>query len=216
MDGTGKLFGPIISLLPETIVSEVIPLSSLKEDDAISQANEIAQRIGNEQIVIFAESYSGIIAYQLCQMSSLNIKHVFFAASFLYRPSHISKFAYLAPISIIRLNLIPKFFLSWILFGSWYRKDLVGLFLQSLEQVSNATLKKRLKIISSLIEPNNLIQTPCTYLQAKKDKLVSKYAVIQFQKICVNLNIKKLDGGHFIAQSNPQKCVEVICAEYSL
>jgi pimeloyl-ACP methyl ester carboxylesterase len=216
MDGTGKLFDPIINLLPKTIDTEVIPLSSLKDGDAKSQAYEIAERLGEGQYVIFAESYSGTIAYQLCQNSSLNIKHVIFAASFLSRPSYISKFGYLAPVSIIRFNLVPKFFLSWLFFGSLGRIDLVKLFLVSLQLVSNTTLKNRLKNIASLSEPNKIIQTPCTYIQANKDKLVSKKAVAPFKKLCVNLRIKQIKGGHFIAQSNPQKCVEVICAEFSL
>ncbi len=210
MDGTGQLFEPMINLLPVSIDTTVIPLSSLKEDDAKSQAYEIAKQFGEEPIMIFAESYSGLIAYQLCQISTLNIKHVFFAASFLARPSYISKFSYLAPISILRFNLIPKFFLSWLFFGSLNRKDLVDLFLKSLRLVSDATLKKRLKYIANLGEPSNRIHIPCTYLQATKDKLVSKKAVFQFQKVCANLQIKQLNGGHFIAQSNPKECVEAI------
>jgi pimeloyl-ACP methyl ester carboxylesterase len=216
MDGTGKLFDPLINLLPETIDREVIPLSSLNEGDAKSQADEIAELLGEGRYVIFAESYSGAIAYQLCQNSTLNIKHVIFAASFLSRPSYISKFGYLAPVSIIRFNLVPKFLLSWLFFGSPNRIELVKLFLVSLQLVSNKTLKSRLRNIASLSEPTNIIKIPCTYIQANKDLLVSKKAVASFQKLCVNLRIEQIKGGHFIAQSNPQKCVEVICAEFSL
>ncbi len=216
MDGTGKLFDPLIKLLPEAIDKEVIPLSSLKEGDAESQAYEIARRLGEEQIVIFAESYSGIIAYQLCQINTLNIKHVIFAASFLSRPSYFSRFGYLAPLSIIRFNLLPEFLLSWLFFGSVHRIELVKLFLSALQLVSNTTLKRRLKNIACMVEPDKTIQTACTYLQASNDKLVNKKAIISFQKLCINLHVKQIIGGHFIAQSNPEKCLEVIMAEFGL
>jgi len=216
MDGTGKLFEPIKGILPTHIDVEVIPLSRLKDGDAKSQAEEIAALIGNGEFVIFAESYSGAIAYELCQIPDLNINHVFFAASFLSRPSYISKFGYLAPLSILRVKLIPTFILSWLFFGSLNRPDLVDLFLCSLKLVSNNTLRQRLKRIANLNEPESKIRTPCTYLQATKDKLVSKRAIAVFQKLCVNLDVKQINGGHFIAQSNPEKCAEAISGVFAL
>jgi pimeloyl-ACP methyl ester carboxylesterase len=210
MDGTGKLFEPMLSALPPLIEAEVITLSSLYEDHIKAQADEVAKLIGDQEVVIFAESYSGLIAYELAQIDNLNIKHIVFAASFLSRPSYLSKFGAIAPLFLLRLNLVPTFFLSWFLFGSCERNDLVQLFNQALELVTNSTLKARLKTIAALTEPKKSFKIPCTYIQATKDKLVSQKSMKSFQKLCINLNTKLVNGGHFIAQSNPEKCVEVI------
>ena len=210
MDGTGKLFDPIKEFLPENIKVDVIKLSSLKGHDTESQAQELAKRLGKQEVVIFAESYSGSIAYKLAQMSDVNIKHIIFAASFLSRPSYLSKFGFIAPLSLLRLNLVPSLFLSWLFFGSSDRTDLVKLFLQALHLVSNEILRERLKIIASLTKPTKVVNVSSTYIQATKDKLVSSKSVTIFQKLFVNLQIKRIDGGHFIAQSNPKACAEVV------
>ncbi len=210
MDGTGKLFEPLMGFIPSNIETEIITLSNLKGDNIKSQTEEIAKRIGKQEVVIFAESYSGPIAYELTQISQANIKRIIFAASFLSRPSYISKFYFLAPLSLLRLKLIPSIFLSWLFFGSFKRNDLVTLFMQALKLVSNGTLRERLKAISSLTEPSNQLEVPCTYIQATKDKLVSSKSINVFKKLCVDLQIKQISGGHFIAQSNPKTCAEVI------
>lgn len=210
MDGTGKLFEPILGSLPPDIDVEVITLSSPEANDIQSQAIELAELIGQQEVVIFAESYSGAIAYRLAQVESTNIKHIVFAASFLARPSYLSKLSFLVPLSALRLNLVPSFILSWLFFDSYNRNDLVELFKQALKLVSNRTLKNRLKTIASLAEPKQQIKVPCTYIQALNDKLVNPNSVTVFQKLCVNLSIKKISGGHFIAQSSPEKCAEVV------
>ncbi|WP_462168577.1 alpha/beta fold hydrolase [Pseudoalteromonas lipolytica] len=210
MDGTGKLFEPILASLPSNLDAQVITLSSLQGNDIKSQAEEVARLIGKQEVIIFAESYSGSIAYELAQFESVNIKHIVFAASFLSRPSYFSKFGAITPLFILRLNLVPSFILSWLFFGSLKRNDQVKLFKQALKLVPNSTLKARLKIIASLTEPEKQIKVPCTYIQATKDKLVNPESITVFQRLCVNLKTERVIGGHFIAQSNPKKCAEVV------
>jgi len=216
MDGTGKLFKPLLASLPPSINVEVISLSKLRSNDIQSQVEEVAKLIGEQEVIIFAESYSGSIAYQLTQFKKTNIKHIVFAASFLSRPSYLSKLGFMAPLSVLRLNLVPSFILSWLFFGSFNRNDLVKLFKQTLNKVTNKTLKTRLKTIAALTEPKKKISVPCTYIQASKDKLVNPKSVRAFQRLCVDLNIKRVDGGHFIAQSNPKKCAELIIKTLNL
>ncbi|MEH6358359.1 MAG: hypothetical protein V7745_05185 [Pseudomonadales bacterium] len=210
MDGTGKLFKPLLEIIPDNIAYEVFPLSSLVADNPKQQAKEIVTRLGVGEFVIFAESYSGIIAYELSKIPDINIKHILFAASFLSRPSQISRLGPYAPLFMLRKNLITKNILSRLFFGHSGHIDLVKLFLGTLDSITDATLKKRLRRISKLTLPATSIEVPCTYLQATKDKLVSKKAVLDFKKICVNLTIKQIKGGHFIAQSNPLECWDAI------
>lgn len=210
MDGTGKLFEPLLTYLPPSIDAEVIALSSLSSNCIRSQAEEIAELIGNQEVIIFAESYSGSIAYELAQMNFINIKHIIFVASFLSRPSVLSKFGPIAPLGVLRLNVVPSFLLSWLFFGSCKRNDLVKLFMHALNLVTNNTLKSRLRAIASLTEPKEPITVPCTYIQATKDKLVNPNSITVFQNLCVNLKTEKVVGGHFIAQCNPKKCADII------
>lgn len=203
MDGTGKLFNPLIELLPEFLNLHVICLNSLHSSEPYGQASEIASSIGKEEIIILAESYSGIIAYHLAMIPDLNIKHIIFAASFLESPSKLSGLSRCLPLSFIKQGLIPNFILSRLFFAQRNNIQLVTLFLSALKQVDNSTLKHRLKIITNLVSPTSDICVPCTYVKAKNDYLVSKKSVHLFNKLCININVVDVKGGHFIVQSNP-------------
>lgn len=215
LDGTGLLFQPLTQLLPAEIDYQVIPLSSLSSDEPAEQAMEIANLVGSSPCIVFAESYSGLIAYELCRQQKARIVHVIFAASFLGRPSAISRFAALLPIWPIRRKLAPAGFMNRLLFGNTDRKDLLPLFYQAFDTASSTDLKKRLSRITQLIPPLEDIEQPCTYLCAADDWLVSKNALVVFQQLCHKLDIVPVNGGHLIAQGQPHKCIEIIRNVYS-
>ncbi|KZN39401.1 hypothetical protein N480_00800 [Pseudoalteromonas luteoviolacea S2607] len=210
MDGTGILFEPIKKYIIESCSYEILPLSTLRSNHPKEQAIEIAEQFKSEEIVLFAESYSGLIAYELCQLSGVTVKHVFFAASFLSRPSLLAKFSSLIPLSMIRHRIVPTTVLSYLLFGSINRTELVKLFYKALDNVSNKELKERLKIIRRATEPVEKIHQPTTYLNASADYLVNKKVISSFKRVCLELNVVNIQGGHFIAQSNPEKCWQEI------
>jgi pimeloyl-ACP methyl ester carboxylesterase len=203
MDGTGELFKPLLDELPNNVDTQVVCLNSLKTQTPKEQASEIASLIGNDEVIILSESYSGYIAYHLSLLSNVNIKHIVFAASFLENPTWLSRFNNLLPLNLVRSGLIPDIILSSTLFAQRNNKELVKLFISSLELISNSMLRQRLKVITNLVRPTELLSVPCTYVQASNDYLVSKKSVDVFKKLCININIVKVRGGHFIVQSNP-------------
>jgi len=210
MDGTGILFDPLLKVIPESTDYEIIPLSKFQSKTPTLQAKELAKIIGNDDTIIFAESYSGLIAYELCKLNGISIKHVFFAAGFLERPSLISKFSRVLPLFFIRWKLIPASLLSHLFFGKASEIELVRLFYKSLSEVTDQTLKTRLNIISKAARPTEQINQPVTYISASNDWLVSNNSIDVFKELCSNLTIVNLEGGHFIVQSNPEKCWEQI------
>ncbi|MDX3774001.1 alpha/beta hydrolase [Chromatiaceae bacterium AAb-1] len=216
LDGTGLLFKPLTDILPSEINYQVIPLSSLLSDEPAAQAKEIARLLGNEPCILFAESYSGLIAYELCRQQQADIKHVIFAASFLDKPSAVSRFAALLPLWPIRRKLVPAGFMNRLLFGNTDRKNLLPLFYSAFDIADPAALKARLQRISKLEPPAGLIHQPCTYICAADDWLVSKNALTDFKRLCTQLDIAPVNGGHLVAQGQPDKCVAIIQDIYSL
>jgi len=203
MDGTGKLFSPLLDELPSGVDTQVICLNDLKNQNPIDQALEIASLIGSEEVIILSESYSGYIAYHLSLLPNLNIKHVIFAASFLENPTWLSRLNKLLPLNLVRSGLIPDIALSSVLFAQRNNKKLVNIFNSSLKLISNSTLRRRLNVIANLVRPSESLSVPCTYVQASNDYLVSNKSVDVFKELCININIVKASGGHFIVQSNP-------------
>ncbi len=210
MDGTGILFKPLEKLIPSFIEYEIIPLASFQSNKPNVQATELAEKLGNEEVVIFAESYSGLIAYELCKLNTVTIKHVFFAACFLERPTFLSKFSCLLPFSLLRSEIIPSAILGSLFFAKPTSSDLVNLFYQSLNNVSDMNLKSRLNVIALVKTQTDVINQPCTYIKASSDWLVSNKVIGTFRSLCLNINIVDVEGGHFIVQSNPSKCWELI------
>jgi pimeloyl-ACP methyl ester carboxylesterase len=203
MDGTGKLFSPLLDELPSVVDIQVICLNDLITQNPIEQALEIASLIGSEEVIILSESYSGYIAYHLSLLPNLNIKHVIFAASFLENPTWLSRLNKLLPLNLVRSGLIPDMALSSVLFAQRNNNKLVNLFNSSLKLINNSTLRYRLKVIANLVRPSESLSVPCTYVQASNDYLVSNKSVDVFKELCININVVKANGGHFIVQSNP-------------
>ena len=74
-------------------------------------------------------------------------------------------------------------------------------------------LRNRLHNIATLQKAHNIISIPVTYIRPSKDRLVSRQAVNDLAKNCINYNEVSL---HFIAQLKPKECAEVICKAVKL
>lgn len=207
MDGSGLLFKPLLNEL--SCDTQVLPLS-LEEQTYRHQLDKIINTIGDEAVVLFAESYSGYLAYLLAQLKPKNIKHVIFAASFLTNPIWMARLYPLLPFSLLKKKWIPAGLVNQICFNQLAGPELIELFHQSLQTASDKILRYRLKNIACLPKIPSSIQTPCTYILPTNDYFVSQRAVRQLINTCENIEVKSLVGGHFIAQSNPVECGKII------
>jgi len=228
LDGTGVLFKPLLAHIPASIDVEVITLLAhipasidvevitlLGNHDIKQQALNIAARLKDQKLIIFAESYSGRLAYELCLLQ-LDIKKVIFGASFLTKPSLISAFSSLLPLSLLRAEILPKRLLSWLLFNDSQRGDLVQLFYSAIANVDNASLRQRLKHITQLIPPQDKTSVSCCYIKASHDRLVSDKCITPFHDVFFALELVELSGGHFIAQCDAAGCWKIIEVVMSL
>ncbi|WNC69137.1 hypothetical protein RI845_03025 [Thalassotalea nanhaiensis] len=212
LDGTGNLFKALLEVLPNHITYQVIPLS----DECLNyseQASQIANQIDTDEIIILAESYSGKIVYELCKLD-LNIKHIIFAASFISRPSLISKFSSLLPIILIKKKFIPNQILSKLFFDSYNMSNSVSEVFESLNKVSNETLSSRLSLVSSLDEPNDRFAVKATYIRPSNDLFVMPECIKPIKSTFQHLEVINVSGGHFILQSNPERCSEIIQTKF--
>ena len=220
MDGTCILFEEFLKTIPAEF--EVIPIVLPSHDNCSYQqyANHVVKILEEKQlqgksISIIAESFGGRIAYELLNNRACNIKRIIFAASFVSSPSLISQFSALLPQSIVKRNLLPDWFLKISLFGSMNSDAPLTLFKKAIRATSEKTLSNRLKQIRELTVPTKAITVPVTYIQATRDTLVSKKAACEIRRLSKNFELKKIKGGHFILQSNPEACWEAIYETFS-
>ncbi len=82
--------------------------------------------------------------------------------------------------------------------------------IESINKVSSKVLNHRLKLISSLTEPSDRFDIDASYIQPSNDLFVNGDCIRPFQNSFRELKVIKASGGHFIEQSNPIKCSQVI------
>jgi surfactin synthase thioesterase subunit len=73
-------------------------------------------------------------------------------------------------------------------------------------------LEFRIKQISNLNHIESASSIPSSYFQANDDRLVSASAAEVFKKAYTNINLKKLEGSHFVLQTNPNDSLREVLA----
>lgn len=175
------------------------------------QATEIANRFKDIDIYIVGESYSGRVAYELFKILGGRVKGIVFSAGFISSHSILSKLAGVFPVSFIRPNIFTKKLLYLVGFGLIGGSKSSESVFSSVGKANKDKLKSRLRNIASLDEPGGPITCPETYIRPSKDFLVTTSSVNLLSEKCLSFMHVTVDGGHFIAQSNPVECARTIC-----
>lgn len=206
LDGTGRVFEPLLQLLPAGIAPTVVHYPT---DRPISfqQHIEVArQKLPTEKpFVLLAESFSGPIALQLLAAPPGNLIGVIFVATFASYPSPflLDLSRYLPQGLLLKLfstTLLSRFF---CLGGA--SKAALGIFHNALSSVKLTVLSNRLKILAELPPaPDTTYSGPCLYLQATSDRLVPSRAVAPLQKLLPQLQAKRLPGPHILVLADPE------------
>jgi len=217
LDGTGLLFENLAQELSRKFEVTIISFEDVSGQSYQQQAAEVAEQLKNDCIFIIAESYSGPIAYALTQLLKPNqISGIVFLASFISRPSPIAYMAHLIPSVLFKENRFTRKSLTYFGFNSHYESQLISAVFNSINMANKIKLRNRLHNIATLQKAHNIISIPVTYIRPSKDRLVSRQAVNDLAKNCINYNEVSVSGGHFIAQLKPKECAEVICKAVKL
>ena len=217
LDGTGILFKPIIDVLPNEIDIQVISYPTNTKLSYQELIELVMSQLPKEKFILVGESFSGYIAYQVVLRKPKNLRSVVFVATFIEspRPFLLGLSSWL-PKSRILSAPIPTYIIKFFLFGSAVNKKMISLFKKAMKQVAPNVLSYRLEQIEKLSNSHQLSEIRATYIQATNDKLVPKRCVERFKKVFNNINISQIEGSHFILQTNPLACAEIIVNENAL
>jgi len=217
LDGTGVLFKPFIDALPNEIDIQVISYPPNTKLSYQQLTEFVMNQLPKEQFILVGESFSGYIAYQVSLCKPKNLKLVVFVATFLEspRPFLLALFRFF-PRRLVLSVPTTTYIMKYIFFGLAVNKVLIELFRDSMNQVSPKILSYRLEEISKLPSTYRYSEVKSIYIQATNDKLVPKKCVESFRKSFKNIIVIPIEGSHFILQSNPSACAEVIINETAL
>lgn len=210
LDGTGILFKKLIECLPRHLEVDVVSYENIEGLSYINQAKEIASKYQGEEIFIVGESYSGSVAYELCQLLNSNLKGIVFLASFISRPTLLSVWTSFIPVGLLAPNFLTRALLYFFGFNGSGGKNRVTAVFHSLKIANKAKLRSRLRNISNLRNPGFDIACPVIYVRPSKDWFVARKSVNILASKCSFFKEVSVEGGHFIAQANPVACAKVI------
>ncbi len=210
MDGTGKLFDPLLPFL-DIESTTIISYPDTGKQDYDTLVEYVKSKLPNEEFMLVAESFSGPIGVALAKSNIPNLKAIVFVATFLSTPrrSLLNLANYLPIKASSKLPFAPAI-IRQFMFGLGADKEIIGQFQKILDELPSETLKQRLLAIQSLSPSIGNIDLPAVYIRAEEDKLVPFSKCLEFNALFRNFSIKTIKGPHFILQTNPQECAEVI------
>jgi len=205
MDGTGELFEPFRSFLFTQSIIVALPQSGSQDYEYL--ANYVEPQLPNEDFIIVAESFSGPIAALLSSKKIKELKGIVFVATFLQCPNFpLALIAQLLPLKFLLKLPVTKPVISRFLLGSCDYST----FLNVLENVSGVILRKRLYSVLKLKPLNEVVSVRSLYLKASSDYLVSDAQIGLFKNYYQNIQFESVNGTHFLLQSNPKVCADIV------
>lgn len=212
LDGTGKLFQPLLKILPSDIDVLVINYPTHK----LLNYNELVEYVLsyipiNEKFILVAESFSGPIAYSISQQKGKTLVSIIFVATFLEQPKPtILKILIKLPLNYLLKFSVPIFILRYIFFSKNIDKQIIQTLKKTLKNIPVETIIHRIQKISTLQKALIKVDMNVYYILAQKDKIIPYKVINSFQNIFNKVKIYPLNSGHLVLQSFPKECADII------
>lgn len=209
LNGSSNLFAPLFDELRD-MDCQALTLPAQGPQDYDSLADTLIGSLGHTPFMLLGESFSGPLAYRLALRNPEGIRGVIFAASFLTCP--------FAPLALLRHMPIPLALAAqpWALRALCLGHDADEPLLQRVQGevrlLDNAVVRARLASLAKLRAPRQRLALPTLHLWPQQDRLVSAQAARQLADYCTDIRQLRVDGPHFILQTQPQTCAEAIRA----
>lgn len=206
LDGTGMIFEPLLTYLPEEIEAQVVRYPG---DRPMSFQDHVAfarkQLPEDKPFVLLAESFSGPVGLQLLAEPPSNLIGVIFVATFARYPRPFLPDAgrFLPQDLLLKLFSTTLFSRFFCLSGA--SGEAIKLFRTALSSVKLNVFSRRLQILDELPPPpDTTFSGPCLYLQASNDRLVPSRAVGPLQNHLPQLQVEQIAGPHIILLAQPE------------
>ncbi|MBI5527790.1 MAG: alpha/beta hydrolase [Deltaproteobacteria bacterium] len=207
LDGTGRLFDPLLGVLPDRGAAVVVsyPFDAIDYPACIARAEAA---LGPEPAFVIAESFSGPVGVELALRYPDRVVGLVLVASFLTNPMPL--LALLLPWRLaLSFRGSPRF--AGRLLGEGASAELVSEFSSTLASVPANTLTGRIGAISRLkSQPAESRGCSVLYLRASKDRLVPARCEHEVRTVFPKAKTAVLDGTHFLLQTRPAECAGVV------
>lgn len=210
IDGTGKMYGPLMDCLPEWIAPQVMSYPTQRVINYTELTEDVLQRLPVAgEFIIIAESFAGPLALMLRERIPDRVKALVLCATFLSNPRPW-------------LSIPAKWMLRDWMLAMEPNKFLGKVFVTGFE-ISDAMLDKAISIhkdVSPTVTRHRLYDVfavdvrtlykqcpvPMLHLYGEHDHLILKYSAREFQHLRPDMPSVSIDGPHYLYQMRPQQC----------
>ena len=213
LDGTGKLFEPIIPLLQTHFDLTIVTYPDLDSlTDYVNCAqNQLPETPG---FSLLAESFSGPVAMALMAHLPDQIGPSVLAATFARSPlATLTRMLGYVPEHTFSIGALNDFCLDVYATDNEDLSDTQPLPLDVTEQIDGALLRHRISVLSrvdvSALLPS--IQVPILYLHGVRDRIVTGHDAQMIEDYLPNVSRVDIDAPHLLLQTQPSQCAELIC-----
>lgn len=213
LDGTGRLFDPLLRALPPHYSHLIVPYPkhvALTYPDLLQVVQGSIP--ADEDYVLLAESFSGPIAVELAATNPPRLRALLLCASFVSNPAPLpQRLSFLVRKPAFGFHP-PEFFIRRYLLGGHAPASLSESLRQALGCVSPEVLAYRVRCVMRVDVRDELqaCRMPILYLAAKRDKLVRRRSLTLIQAIKPGVEVVEVEGPHLLLQREPERCAEVI------
>lgn len=214
MDGTGRMFGPLIDTFPPWLRPQVIAYPT-QQQLGYAQLTDfvLAQLPGNAPFILIAESFAGPLALQITTRAGLNLKALVLCATFVSNPRpHLAR---LAPL-LLRESLLrvspPKWLARYIVTGFDASDEMLAGVLEVHKLVAARVLLHRLREVIR-VDVRAILRDcrlPVLHLYALHDHLILQGATREIQALRPDITSIEIDGPHFLLQTRAPQCMAAI------
>lgn len=211
MDGTGRLFQPLLAALPPEISAIVVsyPVDRPLGYDELLPLVEVA--VPAEPFVVMGESFSGPLALMLASRHPPGLKGVVLCASFVRFPLQVSE-RWRDVVRPWMFRWQPTWLLAWVLLGRRAWGPLGRALRQAVRSVSPDTFAARARAVARVDVTCELgsCHVPILYLRASDDMVVRPGNAALIAARRPDAEVVVLPGPHLLVQSAPHEVAAIL------
>lgn len=212
MDGTGKLFKPLLDAMgpaaPVTVVNYASPEVSTYED-----CRSVAERLlpAGEPYILVGESFSGPVAISIAAEHPSGLCGLALVGSFVASPRAALRYLS-AFLGLFRMRLEPGRTTELLLLGRYATPGRRIQLREAIAAVSSHALRARLDAIASVDVSKELsrVSVPVLYVRATADGLVPPSNGEDVVRLARRATISDIEAPHLLLQCAPVECARLL------
>jgi pimeloyl-ACP methyl ester carboxylesterase len=213
LDGTGRLFEPLLPFLPPSLAAVVVAYPPDRPLDYAALLPHVEAAIPDgREFLVLGESFSGPLALLLAARRSPGLRGIILCASFARSP--LPSFArwFRCLIRPWWFRAVPRWLIRRGLLGCFDAPSLARTVEAAIAAVEPVVLAARVRAILAVDVGAQLrvCPVPILYLAATKDCLVSRRSLGYIRGIQPRVEIVPLVSPHLLLQVAPEEAARVI------